>query len=568
MATEQDIFNFAVSQNPNLKDKPFRNVVDFAYSVNPNLKSKVTEQPIQQQPLAMGQGKATSIGPMSFGQQLKSGLEQTLGFERGTELPQLKEDIKGLRGPATIAASVAASAYAPGIATPSLARMFGPTAARIATSAATQAGAVGGTSALMGGQEPMDEAKWSAVIDASLGAGGKVISKTAQMASPSIKQALGGLTQLVTMGKTKYNNVRLWFKNGDEIADIVARGGKQAEAKIAKTADEMYESIDVLDKETQDKFLKLQNKADNYRSMVGKKVGKADEELAKVAIKETADTSTMGRKALDMIKEKSSTEELLNAYKDQIDEVNSFISTWNTGPKSVTELIGAKRALDTRLKNFYASKSQGLSQGSADLVESAYSSLRADIDDALKAISEKVGMKSYAKTYKQASDYYKYYGTELESLIGTKNLSGKTVVEKVNNLAQYIDGKPGGWAAFEETMANAPLPIRKDLVGMMNMLAARRAVQAAAGSPSGLLMTAVRGIALSPKNAFRMTRLTDRLLKTMKEEERGVISKMLTPGFVGYNSPEEIGAAYKRGEIKDRSTAAKMLFDLFGIEDK
>lgn len=118
MATEQDIFNFAVSQNPNLKDKPFRNVVDFAYSVNPNLKSKVTQQPIQAQPLAMGQGKATSIGPMSFGQQLKSGIEQTLGFDKGTELPQLKEDIKGLETPAEIAGTVAAYSLMPEVMLP------------------------------------------------------------------------------------------------------------------------------------------------------------------------------------------------------------------------------------------------------------------------------------------------------------------------------------------------------------------------------------------------------------------------------------------------------------------
>jgi hypothetical protein len=55
-------------------------------------------------------------------------------------------------------------------------------------------------------------------------------------------------------------------------------------------------------------------------------------------------------------------------------------------------------------------------------------------------------------------------------------MANKSIVEKVNALSSYIEGKPGGWAAFEKTVENAPKVLQKELNQMMNYLAARRAM--------------------------------------------------------------------------------------------
>lgn len=429
------------------------------------------------------------------------------------------------------AVSLASAFMAPGAAQlPTLAARLGPRMATALGSAGTQALATGIATLPQGVDKATENAKTVAEIDAAMSAVSPAVAKTFKFVSPLAKRFMGGLSNVVSVGKVPYNSVRQWFKSGAEIDKILAKGGAEAEAKIAKTADEMYTAVDSIDTMAQKKFTNIQRKADSYREMMGKMVGKADAKLEKLAIAETVEPEIVGKEALEMMNQKRATQELFDAYKDQIAEVNDFLVKWETGgPKTVKDLIGAKRALDTRLKDFYAKKSQGLSQGSADLVESAFSSIRGNIDEQLKGIAQKVGYKNYSDVYSRASNYYKYYDADLGSLISTKSMADKTVVDRVNALSSYIESKPGGWAGFEKTMANAPAPIKKELGEMMDLLAARRAVQAASGSQSGLPMALLRGVALSPKMAYKITRTTDRVLKTMTAEERSALSKAMTP---------------------------------------
>jgi len=101
------------------------------------------------------------------------------------------------------------------------------------------------------------------------------------------------------------------------------------------------------------------------------------------------------------------------------------------------------------------------------------------------------------------------------------------VADKVNALSNYVDNRPGGWNTIQEVMDKAPVMVRKELDNMLNILAARRAVQAAGGSQSGGIMTLIRGVGANPKTVYPLVRTTDRLLKTMTSEEQTAFRQML-----------------------------------------
>jgi len=322
---------------------------------------------------------------------------------------QFAENLAGQYGDSMrLVATVAAPMGLTAAKIPTFTRFLGQKLGMGVASAGLQGG-IAGASTLASGEgqeEAVDDAKTMAMIDAGLSGAGAPVRAIAKASAPAIKRAIGGMTQAVTVGKVPYNAIRMWFKSGEEIDKVLKEGKGIAQQKVKRLADDMYRAVDAVDGLAEKSMKALQDKANRYQVLVGKAKGAVDKRLQKLAGGTVLQAPTIGNKALEMAAAKEATPELKNAYGDQVDKVVGWLADWNKKPnKTVADLIGAKQALDTELKNFYAAKSKGLDKGASDLVDSAFASIRGDINAALRDVADKAGAKSFAKVYDRASKY-------------------------------------------------------------------------------------------------------------------------------------------------------------------
>lgn len=483
MPTEQDIFDFAVSQNKNLKSKPFRDVVDFAYSQNPKLRDAIiSPQILPKQEPNIAAGKATAIRGLTT-------TEKAAGY-----MPAVGAGVGGLIG------------------------MISPVPGGTALGAGLGAGAGKAAEMFLRGGAPTvgeraleisKEATTAALGEAAFPLGIKGAATAFKAVKDPLKRMGAGLASAARGSKSSYESIARFLQGGG--VGEALKEGKEV-VKGLRVADHMTRLSTAVEKNATESFNKVQNNIEGYRSQLGKAVERVDNVLVNKMKGVYIDMTRKGFDYRQKIQNIVSDARLGEYIKgSDFTKFQNFINQFENAPYvDMESLIKFRKVLDENIN--WTSKMVG--EKRPDAVERLMKEFRADIRSVISREASKKKLGIYDKIYSKFAKFADNWDTTLKQVYGSADESGLATSKSLDKFVNYFNKSGYKSDVLEGTAKYLPPQSRKEIEKLLDNAAAYNLLTEI-GAPSSPVAGIMREMIINP-TTLKMLKAGDPIDKVLQ----------------------------------------------------